>query len=383
MIRLRKILLGLVAGLVVSLTVSGCTAMRTFVTANAPRAQMGACGRIGGCAGAYVSGAEGAALQRGDYNAAIASYSEIAATAPNDENALVGRGLAYLANGNYEPAIANFTDAIRLDPNDALAHNDRGVAYYRQGNYAQAIGEYNDTIRLVTERTIRPAWLTDAYWNRAAAYFAQGDYRRSIADYDTAIGFLPGGGTLKRPSEQAPESPRQAAAHQDRGFAYAKSGDYDRAIADFTAALNFQDPKEPLTYFDRGNAYFAKGDRDTASGDYHTAAQMLADAMAETAADPVTLNAAAWILATCPDSQFRQGITAVGYAKQACDLTSRENPEYLDTLAAAYAENGDFSQAAETEHQAISKTTIAFQISTFRKRLELYESSKPYRSDLK
>jgi Tfp pilus assembly protein PilF len=51
------------------------------------------------------------------------------------------RGLEYLNNGNYDRAIADFTQAIKLDPNDTIVYNNRVTAYYEKGDYDQAIAD--------------------------------------------------------------------------------------------------------------------------------------------------------------------------------------------------------------------------------------------------
>ncbi|HUO04334.1 MAG TPA: tetratricopeptide repeat protein [Candidatus Binataceae bacterium] len=362
---------------------AGCTALPTFVTAGAPPAQMGQCGKLGGCAATFVTGTQGTALERGDYDAAIASYSEILGTSPNDGDIYRDRGVAYLAKGNYSAAISDFNDAIRIDVSDGLAYNDRGVAYYRKGDYVHAVADFGQALQIAGSHFARPVWLADAYWNRASTFVAEGEYAGAIPDYDKAISIIAGAQTAQRASQVPEPSPRLAAAHFDRGIACTLNADYDHAIADFTMALTLEDPKEPLTYFARGNAFYAKGDREDAANDYQSAAQNLADSLASTTGDADTLNAAAWILATCPEARFRQGVTAIGYAKQACDLTSREKSKYLDTLAASYAENGNFEPAVDAEREAVSRSLLAVDIAAYRKRLKLYEDHKPYRADMK
>jgi hypothetical protein len=64
------------------------------------------------------------------------------------------------------------------------------------------------------------------------------------------------------------------------------------------------------------------------------------------------LNELAWILATDPRPEFRNGPQAVGLAGQACDLTGQQNPAMLLTLAAAYAEAGRFAEALATVGKA-------------------------------
>ena len=51
--------------------------------------------------------------------------------------------------------------------------------------------------------------------------------------------------------------------------------------------------------------------------------------------------------ATCPEEKHRNGQQAVEYATKACELTAWKNAPYLGTLAAAYAEAGDFAKAVQ------------------------------------
>ena len=52
-------------------------------------------------------------------------------------------------------------------------------------------------------------------------------------------------------------------------------------------------------------------------------------------------NDLAWLCATCPDAELRDGKTAVEHAHTACRLTDWKDPWYFGTLAAAYAECGN------------------------------------------
>jgi len=64
------------------------------------------------------------------------------------------------------------------------------------------------------------------------------------------------------------------------------------------------------------------------------------------------LNDLAWIRATAPDSRLRNGAEAVKLAEQACKLTEFKDPQLIGTLAAAYAEAGQFEQAVENGERA-------------------------------
>ena len=97
---------------------------------------------------------------------------------------------------------------------------------------------------------------------------------------------------------------------------------------------------------------------------------------------PLLANALAWCLATCPVEGSRDGAEAVRLAEQACRATQNKNPEFLDTLAAAYAEAGRFDDAMKTIRQAISLaegTGQKVDLEGFKRRSALYSSGKAYR----
>jgi tetratricopeptide (TPR) repeat protein len=62
----------------------------------------------------------------------------------------------------------------------------------------------------------------------------------------------------------------------------------------------------------------------------------------------------AWLQATCPDPAFRNGQQAVKDAKAACSISEWKDENTIDTLAAAYAETGDFDSAARYAAQALA-----------------------------
>jgi tetratricopeptide (TPR) repeat protein len=86
--------------------------------------------------------------------------------------------------------------------------------------------------------------------------------------------------------------------------------------------------------------------------------------------------ALAWFLATCPEAKYRDAKRAVESAQIACKVS--KGPEEFATLAAAFAETGDFEQAVEWQTKAIDLAT-GEEKSEFAKRLDLYKNRRPYR----
>lgn len=89
------------------------------------------------------------------------------------------------------------------------------------------------------------------------------------------------------------------------------------------------------------------------------------------------LNLKAWILATAADARYQRSAEAVELAKRACELTEGKEVEYLDTLAACHAANGDFGEAVRLTEQAVAGAAEA-KVAVYRARLELYQCGKAY-----
>jgi len=86
----------------------------------------------------------------------------------------------------------------------------------------------------------------------------------------------------------------------------------------------------------------------------------------------------AWMLSTCRHPSFRDGQRAVFLANEACQLTNFKRASCLDTLAAAYAEVGDFENAVNFATRAIAIASPE-RLDECAKRLELYRQKLPYR----
>jgi tetratricopeptide (TPR) repeat protein len=256
---------------------------------------------------------------------------------------------AYLRK-DYDRAIAEYTEAIRREPTVAAYYTKRGIAWGAKKEYDRAAADCSRTIRL-NPKDAR------AYASRAYASH-QGEYDKAIADCDQAIRL----------------EPQSARAYVNRGYAYTRKRAYDKAIADCTRAMRL-DPRDASAPYNRGHVYYFKKQYRKALADCDQAIRL----------DP-TLAAAfsrrAWLRATCPDDKYRDGARAVVDARRACELSGYRDSQALSTLAAAYAESGQYGEAVRTEKQALQDQQFAKeQGEDARQRIKLYGEKKPYRHD--
>ena len=148
-------------------------------------------------------------------------------------------------------------------------------------------------------------------------------------------------------------------------------GDVDAAIEQINGWL-VVNPKAVLGYVNRGAAWYRKGEYARALADYERVVQL----------DPRNacyLNLVAHIRATCPDDRVRDGKKAVESATMACELTEWLDASYIDTLAAAYAESGDFTAAVKWATKALGLRTDPEERDWSRWQLKLYQEGKPCR----
>ncbi|MBM4093260.1 MAG: tetratricopeptide repeat protein, partial [Planctomycetes bacterium] len=233
--------------------------------------------------------------------------------------------------------------------NYAWAYANRGDAWRKKSEYDKALADCTEAVLLDPQF----AW---AYNIRGLIHAEKGDLDRAIADHTESIRL----------------DPTYAWAYACRGDAWRRRGDLEEAIADYTESVRL-DPQYAWAFKSRGMARAQNKDRDAATRDFHEALRLAPQ-------DPALCNEIAWFLATCPEADVRNGELAVQFAATAVEL--RRDADSLDTLAAAYAENGEFDKAVDTETQALeeaAKADASFDPTEYRDRLKLYQQNMPYR----
>jgi tetratricopeptide (TPR) repeat protein len=138
-------------------------------------------------------------------------------------------------------------------------------------------------------------------------------------------------------------------AYYNRGRLFLQKEQYDAAARDFDMAIRLK-PSFYVSTIKRAVAFFYQGKCERSLADINRVLSL--HPIEDTRA--MALNLRAWLRVVCPDSSFRNGREALLDAKAACTITNWGNASYLDTLAAVYAELGDFDAALRYEQKAIA-----------------------------
>jgi tetratricopeptide (TPR) repeat protein len=202
---------------------------------------------------------------------------------------------------------------------------------------------------------------TFALTSRGWAYYLIGKPDKAVADFDVFLKLTPAG----RRSQL--NSPGRWEGLVNRGLVLAEQGEFVKAIRDLDEAVQDGQASE-IARLNRGYAYSLMGEYERAIADYRVARHIL------------TINNFAWLRATCPNAEFRNAKEAVKVATLLCDAFHNREGIYLDTLAAAYAEAGQFDDAVKTQKKALEdKAFVARYGDEAQMRLKLYQAKKPYR----
>jgi tetratricopeptide (TPR) repeat protein len=241
--------------------------------------------------------------------------------------------------------------AIEADPAAAPAYNDLGVLLLQTGRVQEAVAQFE-----------RAAALKPDF---AAARASLGGALARLGRLDEALVQL---------HQALASDAAYAPAHYNLGLVLGRRGDAQGAIREWRSALSL-DPKYAEAHISLGDVLDAQGLTAEALAHWRDGLQLQPN-------DPPALRRVAWVLATSPDAAIRDGAEAVAFAVRALELSGEKDAQALDTLAAAYAEKGQFADAALTARRAQARAAQENQPALARDigvRIALYESGQPFR----
>ena len=264
-------------------------------------------------------------------------------------------GIVFLQQGKIDEAIAHYRLALQMQP-------DSWDAEYNLGTALVAKGQVDDAI-LHCERAVgmRPTD-PDAQVSLGNALFAKGRIDEAIAHYQKAI----------------TAQPDHFLARYSLGHALLEKGELEGAIQVCRIALLLR-PSDADCQTTLAIALEEKGNPTEAIQHYQKALELAPKSIS-------TLTNLAWLLATSQDASLRNGAKAIELATQADGLVGGTNTLVLRTLAAAYAENGEFTNAIRTARSAMQLARMHGEDSLttdLDQQIRLYQLGMPYRETTK
>jgi protein O-mannosyl-transferase len=296
-----------------------------------------------------------ALISQKKYDEAIATLEELVRISPESVPGRSNLGAALNCAGKADDAVRHLREAIRLNPEYSLAHYNLGNALLQKDKLAEAETEFRLTAKL-------NPYYAEAYVNLGLALARQGKFSEATAEFKRALALQPNlaparfglgealvdQGKLEEGIAELGEvvrlQPNYQPAWFQLGLAQARRGKLAEAAQAFSAALRLK-PDDADAHCQLAGVLTGQHKAREALDEYQAALKLLPDF-------PEALNNLAWLLATNPNADLRDGRKAVKLAERACRLTDHKQAQLLGTLAAAYAEAGRFGEAAAMAEKA-------------------------------
>jgi tetratricopeptide (TPR) repeat protein len=258
--------------------------------------------------------------------------------------------LSHIQSEMYKDVETVWQTTISKNPTAWMAHNNLGAVLLQKGQLDDAIQHFQQAIGIKPDEA-------GAFANLGNALLQKGEFDQAILQYQKAI-------ELK---------PAEAGLHYNLANALLGQGQVDDSITEYETALKIN-PNYSDAHNNLGAVLLQNGELDRAIDHYQKALEI----------NPRDVRAEgnlAWALAISPQTAIRKAI-AVKLAEHANEATGGTNPLILRILAAAYAQNEQFSQAVETAERALQLATernnlvLAYSLKS---ELALYRNGLPYR----
>ena len=305
--------------------------------------------------------------ERGMFSEA-ASILDLAIEQDADTDDLyVLRGQAYLAAEESEKALDDLNKALDLNRQNTDALNLRARLYLIEEDFEKSLNDANELIQLKPDEI-------EGLYLRSLVYRSQRKLDESIKDMQAILDKEPQNLDLKldlaillnandQPSAAIPlfeeivrVTPEEAHSQifRNMGDAFLSQGKHQKAVDVYDTALDLLEEHKGSTL----DAMSDEREQDTKVG---------------------VLNNLAWVLATSPQDEIRDGQRAIELATEASELTDYKAAYILSTLASGYAETGDFESARKWATKAVELAESEEQREGLQEELDAYKENKPWR----
>ena len=258
---------------------------------------------------------------------------------------------AFIQTGYWKNSGTLWRHTLICTKNNVTAHNNYGVYLRDQKQPQEAIGQFKAAIEIAPNDF-------DAHANLGMSQLALGQTNEAIQSLKQAIAI----------------NPRDSTAHLALGKILDVSGEPVEAIEEYLIALRIN-PKSADAEAALAHANLKAGQIADAIAHYKTALQ-LNPGFGGARADFMNL---IWGLATKPDDSQRNGPEALAAARWLLEWEPAPDPVVLRLLAAAYAENGEFSQAINCAQLALPLADSQLR-AQLQGEIEIYRARQPLRS---
>ncbi len=244
-------------------------------------------------------------------------------------------------------AMSEFEEAVRHDPKSWKALHNRGVSRALHGKLDEALRDFNRVLALDSS-------YVNAWFNRAEVLAEQRRFAEAADDYTHAL----------------TRNGADLLSLKGRAAAYVELARWKEALADFERIVELE-PNNADIRCSRGDVRQNLGQWDAAAREYQRVIELFPKHAA-------SYRGAAWLMATCPDENFRNADLAIKTAEKAAELSGPQSHAALDVLAAAHANAGRFDLAVAEIKQAMELAKDPWR-SLYEERLQLYLKAKPFR----
>ncbi len=320
-------------------------------------------------------------LQEGEFEEGAAELEKLLKENGDNAAARIALAEAYFNLERYDDALAQADKAVTQSPEASIGYTLRARIHAAKEDYKSGIADLNQAL-LVQPRDLG-ALLLRARLNLAVdeVQLAKGDVQRLLqlnpglpqAIYMRALIAAGEGnfGAAIQDMEQLVKLDEGNVEWQlQLGAFYAADERPRRAIEIYTTVID-NDQKNWMARRARADALLSIGKQAEAIKDYEIALQQQPE-------HDGILNNLAWVLATSPKDELRDGKRSIELGTKACEVTEYKRPHILSTLAAGYAESGDFETAIKWSSKAVEmgEGEIKEQL---QKELDSYKQGKPWR----
>jgi len=281
------------------------------------------------------------------YDEALVAIDRARDREPDSPYPLIQRSKIHALQGNFDAALHDLNQAEKISPDNTEVAMLRAHVYQQKGDKPQAQATIDKLLK-------QKPTLSSAIHFRAALLAGDGKYAEALAELEK----------LRR------SNPKDVGTLLELAMVYSTARDYGKAVEVYSGVLEDK-PKNFNAIRGRAYAYLSLGKHAEAIADFEKAYSQDKD-------DSELLNNFAWVLATSPFDKLRNGRRAIELATSACKLTDYKSSHILSTLAAAYAETGDFAKAREFSQKSIDAAPPE-QRADLGKELESYKQNKPWR----